>query len=36
MIRGKPPLPSFEAPFWLDPEWHTRQRAGRATRAEAA
>lgn len=26
VIRGLPPLPPSEAPFWVDAEWETRQR----------
>jgi choline dehydrogenase len=36
LIRGRPPLPPSEAPFWIDPEWQSRQRPGRAARAQAA
>jgi len=33
LIRGRPPLPASNAPYWLDSEWQTRQRQGTPQRA---
>jgi choline dehydrogenase len=27
LILGRPALPASNAPYWIDPEWETRQRA---------
>jgi len=32
LIRGRPPLPPSNQPFWLDPDWERRQRPDRPVR----
>ncbi|MBR9885985.1 MAG: hypothetical protein GYB21_21005, partial [Oceanospirillales bacterium] len=32
LILGRTPLPSADAPIWIDEQWPTRQRSGMATR----
>jgi choline dehydrogenase len=35
IIRGLPPLPASNAPYWLDPKWETRQRERNPVRKAA-